>query len=203
VPPEDECHLRLFVDADGRLSELLARLNIETSRVLLPSDRKLDRTGYIRRFGLESELADQLMNDSGKGFVFVEMVGDEGAVIGPAIQAIRELLQSERHQQSRQRLSSGPAEPQALPAAPPGRKRKGRKAGLAKLPAVSERPDELSATLFARLVDTFGSELAAHNWLSSECGDLNNRTPLEVIHADGTGAEVEHILDCIDHGMIA
>lgn len=52
-------------------------------------------------------------------------------------------------------------------------------------------------------VETFGSEWAARNWLSSECGALNNRTPLEVIPAEGNEAEVERILDSIDYGMLA
>jgi uncharacterized protein (DUF2384 family) len=65
-----------------------------------------------------------------------------------------------------------------------------------------KRKTAASPSLLAHAVDTFGSERIALRWLSSECGALNNQTPLQVIR-DGNEAEVERILGCIDHGMIA
>ena len=52
-------------------------------------------------------------------------------------------------------------------------------------------------------IETFGSKRIARNWLSNECGALNNRTPLQAIQSEGGEAEVERILNCIDHGMYA
>jgi uncharacterized protein (DUF2384 family) len=52
-------------------------------------------------------------------------------------------------------------------------------------------------------IETFGSEKAAEEWLTSECGALNNQTPLDFIRMTGNHAEVERILGCIDYGMIA
>ncbi len=61
----------------------------------------------------------------------------------------------------------------------------------------------LSSALLQHAIEVFGSEAAARRWMSHECGSLNNRTPLEVIHSDANEAEVERILSCIDYGMIA
>jgi RNA polymerase sigma-70 factor, ECF subfamily len=70
-------------------------------------------------------------------------------------------------------------------------------------PKSTKEPAHLNPNLLAHAVETFGSERAAQAWLSSECGALNNRTPLEVIQSGGDDAEVERILACIAYGMIA
>lgn len=70
-------------------------------------------------------------------------------------------------------------------------------------PGSTMRQASLSPELIAHAVETFGSDEAARAWLSSDCGALNNRTPLEVIQSDRNEAEVERILDCIDYGMLA
>jgi len=57
--------------------------------------------------------------------------------------------------------------------------------------------------LMKHAIETFGSEQAAREWLSIECGALNNRSPSEFINNTGNVAEVERILNCIDYGMIA
>ena len=62
---------------------------------------------------------------------------------------------------------------------------------------------DLSASLLAHVVETFGTEQTARRWLISECGALNNRTPLHVIEDTGDYTTVERVLDCIDYGMIA
>ncbi len=62
---------------------------------------------------------------------------------------------------------------------------------------------EISTDLMNRAVDTFGSGAIPEKWLCSECGALNRKTPLGTIRSRGSEVEVEHILDCIDHGMIA
>jgi uncharacterized protein (DUF2384 family) len=68
-------------------------------------------------------------------------------------------------------------------------------------PAIQQA--NLSPELIAHTVETFGSDGVARIWLASECGALNNRTPLEVIQSDGDEVEVERVLDCIDYGMLA
>lgn len=61
----------------------------------------------------------------------------------------------------------------------------------------------VTSQLMSRAIETFGSEQAAREWLSLECGDLDNRTPAAFIKITGNEGEVERILGCIDYGMIA
>lgn len=61
----------------------------------------------------------------------------------------------------------------------------------------------LPARVVNHAIETFGSEEVAERWLSSECGALNNEAPADVIANTGSDTEVQRILDCIDHGMIA
>lgn len=65
--------------------------------------------------------------------------------------------------------------------------------------------ETLSATsqLMSHAIETFGSEEAAAEWMSIECGALNNESPANFIHKTGNLAEVDRILGCIDYGMIA
>jgi len=139
----------LFLDADGRLSELLTRLNIKTSKV---------KPGGKLAAGRSDGLALVVTNTT---------------TLDEAIRALE------------------------------GRVRTPTKVLRAKRPKKVNRPAEVSATLFAQATETFGSGQTARRWLSSECGALNNRTPLKVIRESGNEAEVERILSCIDYGMIA
>jgi uncharacterized protein (DUF2384 family) len=52
-------------------------------------------------------------------------------------------------------------------------------------------------------VDTFGCEKVARLWLSIQCGALDNQTPAAFLQTTRNSAEVERILGCIDHGIIA
>ena len=61
---------------------------------------------------------------------------------------------------------------------------------------------KMKQNLFAHAVETFGSENAALDWFSSQCGALKNQTPLEALES-GNAADVERILDRIDYGMLA
>lgn len=74
---------------------------------------------------------------------------------------------------------------------------------LSTKPSRRRKRANISPELIAHAVEVFGSEATAHIWLSSECGSLNNRTPLQVIQTDGNESEVERVLGCIDYGMIA
>ncbi len=60
-----------------------------------------------------------------------------------------------------------------------------------------------TSPLMKHATETFGSEEVALEWLSIECGALNNETPAGFIKKTGNEAEVERILNCIDYGMIA
>ena len=60
-----------------------------------------------------------------------------------------------------------------------------------------------TSKVMAHAIEAFGSEAVAREWLSSECDALNNQTPTGFIKRTGNEAEVERILGCIDHGMIA
>jgi len=71
------------------------------------------------------------------------------------------------------------------------------------MPRSAKQQASLNPELLAHAVETFGSAATARVWLSSECGALNNRTPLEAIQSDGDEAEAERVLDCIDYGMLA
>lgn len=167
VPREVDHSVRLFVDSDGRLTDLLSGLNIETSKVALVSDS----VGQPR------------------GFAFVEMSGIA------ADEAIRAL-------QGPPTVAAEAAKPNFFTDA----SRETAKGSIPKSPrlaSVRKREREVSPSLLAHLLETFGSEPTARNWLSSECGALNNRTPLEVIQADGNELEVERVLNCIDYGMLA
>lgn len=57
--------------------------------------------------------------------------------------------------------------------------------------------------LWRHALDTFGSSERAMEWFQTACGDLDNRAPIAVLDAHGGKQEVERILGCIDHGMIA
>jgi len=46
-------------------------------------------------------------------------------------------------------------------------------------------------------------KMDAEKWVYSRCGSLDDRLPFDVITSTGSEAEVERILNCIDHGMIA
>lgn len=59
-----------------------------------------------------------------------------------------------------------------------------------------------SPALLAHASETFGSEAAAWEWLKMTCGAMQNRSPWDLIQQDNEG-EVDRILHCIDHGMIA
>jgi hypothetical protein len=60
-----------------------------------------------------------------------------------------------------------------------------------------------TSKVMAHAIETFGSEAVAREWLTSECGALNNQAPTDFIKRTGNEAEVERILGCIDHGMLA
>ncbi len=60
-----------------------------------------------------------------------------------------------------------------------------------------------TSPLMKHAIETFGSEKAAREWMSVECGALNNKTPAEFIKSTGDVAEVDRILGCIDYGIIA
>ena len=142
VPHEHQRNVRLFVDADGRLTDLLSRLKLKTSKISGIPD-----PGNAKR----------------KAFAFVELSNRD-------VDTVTQLALGAHSKES---------------------------------PRSSKKRVAISPGLLAHAVATFGSERAAQAWLSSECGALNNRTPLGVIRADGTEAEVERILDCIDYGMLA
>jgi uncharacterized protein (DUF2384 family) len=79
----------------------------------------------------------------------------------------------------------------------------GKRAKKAVMPSKGiQEANAITPDLMAHAVDTFGSERKALNWFSVECGDLKNQSPLSVI-LSGNHSEVERILDCIDHGMLA
>ena len=65
------------------------------------------------------------------------------------------------------------------------------------------RSERVSTKLLIHAAETFGSEQSARRWLMSECGALDNRTPLQFIEDAGDDTRVERVLDCIDYGMIA
>lgn len=158
------------MDADGRLTDLLSRLNIEATEVRRVRDADLGKP---------------------RGFGFVEMSGIAAdTAIDIAIRARQEGPQSQTPG------NSNAAEPT---------QKASKGGGLESASAVrpGEGTEVLSASLLAHAVDTFGSEQIARKWLSSECGALNNRTPLQVIQGESNEAEVERILDCIDYGMLA
>jgi uncharacterized protein (DUF2384 family) len=54
--------------------------------------------------------------------------------------------------------------------------------------------------LLARAVEVFGSETEATRWLSSSNPDFVNRTPLQVLTAQGSAAPLE-ALGRIEHGV--
>jgi hypothetical protein len=116
-----------------------------------------------------------------KGFRFVK-IGDV-----PTDAAIRAL-----HRTPSKAANTGPSKntPKAATPVPAKRARPGKLQDMA------------SPSLVAHALETFGPERTARKWLSSECGDLNNQTPLQAIRA-GNEAEVERILGCIDYGMLA
>jgi hypothetical protein len=57
--------------------------------------------------------------------------------------------------------------------------------------------------LMEHAIETFGSKEVARQWLSSQCGVLNNESPNNFIIRTGNVAEIDRILTCIDYGMIA
>ena len=147
---QDDHVVRLFVDADGRLTDLLSQLDIETSEAV--ASIRDTRTGQRN------------------GFEFVEM---SDATADEAIVAlVREI------------------------------KTASQIAGSLPKVAKANGKSDLSPSLLAHAVETFGSRRAALEWFSSECGALRNQTPFEAIRA-GHGSEVERILACIDYGMLA
>jgi hypothetical protein len=158
---EQDRNIKLFVDVDGRLSELLSQLNIETTEVRGIGDSDLGKP---------------------RGYRFVEM-SDSAA--DTALLALQEEPKSGT---PANRNSTGPS--------------KGDKPAAARTRLV-KRSELVGASLLAHAVETFGSERIARKWLSSECGALHNRTPLQVIQSEGNETEVERILDCIDYGMLA
>ncbi len=62
---------------------------------------------------------------------------------------------------------------------------------------------EPSSNLMNHAIETFGPDRAAGEWLSIECGALNNQAPADFLKNTGNEAEVERILGYIDYGMIA
>jgi DNA-binding NtrC family response regulator len=62
---------------------------------------------------------------------------------------------------------------------------------------------EVPKPLWAHALETFGSTTLAMEWFFADCGALDNRTPIDSIHGDRGIHEVDRILGCIDHGMIA
>jgi len=72
---------------------------------------------------------------------------------------------------------------------------------------LTEKPGVAEAQQYSKLmehaIDTFGSEETAREWLSIECGALNNQSPNNFIRGTGNLAEVDRILTCLDYGMIA
>jgi len=73
----------------------------------------------------------------------------------------------------------------------------------AKKPLSQHTPGAKHSPLMKHAIETFGSEEAAEEWMSIECGALNNESPANFIHKTGNVAEVDRILGCIDYGMIA
>jgi hypothetical protein len=157
--------VKVFVDADGRLTDLLARLNTRATRARLTGD---------------SPLAGK------KGFRVVA-IGD--VPTDAAMRAFR----------------GTPSKPAKIGHSKIGHSKNTTKAATsvsAKRARGSKLRDLASPDLLAHTLETFGSERVARRWLSSQCGDLNNQTPLQAIQA-GNEAEVERILGCIDYGMLA
>jgi hypothetical protein len=171
VVPRDQDRVRLYVDPDGRLTDLLTRLNIETSKVALVSD-------LVR-----------LSRDFASGFEFVELSNIA------ADEAVRALDGTPP--------VTAEAGKAVLGGDTSGERVKGSRTESPGLASIRKRENEVSPSLLAHLLETFGSEPTARSWLSSQCGALNNRTPLEVIQAEGNDKEVERILNCIDYGMLA
>jgi hypothetical protein len=73
----------------------------------------------------------------------------------------------------------------------------------AKKPLQQRMSGAKQSPLMKHAIETFGSEEAAEEWMSIECGALNNESPANFIHKTGNVAEVDRILGCIDYGMIA
>ena len=57
--------------------------------------------------------------------------------------------------------------------------------------------------LWLHALDTFGSSARATEWFQTACGDLENRAPIDLLSDNSGKQEVDRILGCIDHGMIA
>jgi uncharacterized protein (DUF2384 family) len=72
-----------------------------------------------------------------------------------------------------------------------------------KIREVSTQHSRQLSHLMAHAIETFGSEEAAEEWMSIECGALNNESPANFIRKTGNLGEVDRILGCIDYGMIA
>lgn len=201
--------VRLFVDVDGCLTDLLSRLN-ETKKVALVDDIA-GRASEVRAVH-----QDQGATAPGKtepGIVFIVERFENAAEVAAggdvdfdkdALQARENLLakiwrsisESSCVVMSIQQHPYSIADPSLQVAT----------VGLPEFPTSApdrKRRDQVSPSLLAHLLDTFGSEPTARDWLSSECGALNNRTPLEVIRAEGNELEVERVLTCIDYGMFA
>jgi len=131
------------VDADGRLTDLLSRLNIEIKRL-------------------------RSIRGKARGFGFVEMnVADTDTP----------------------KTAAPPSKHKTKPSNNTSRSKR--------------KTHAISTNALAHATETFGSEQAARRWLSSECGALNNRTPLQLIQGEGGVMEVDRILSCIDHGIFA
>jgi uncharacterized protein (DUF2384 family) len=163
VAAEEERNIRLFVDADGRLTDLLSRLNIE-----------IDLLSSIR--------------GKARGFGFVEM----NVVDIDTPSALTALAKKPEHVMATVQEAETAALPPKHKTKPSNNTRRGKR-----------RPHAISANTLAHAIETFGSEQAARRWLSSECGALNNRTPLQVIQGKAGVTEVDRILSCIDHGIFA
>jgi DNA-binding NtrC family response regulator len=63
--------------------------------------------------------------------------------------------------------------------------------------------NKIPKRLWEHAIRTFGSALLAKEWFGAECGALDNRPPIDVVPSEAGRREVDRILGCIDHGMIA
>jgi uncharacterized protein (DUF2384 family) len=62
---------------------------------------------------------------------------------------------------------------------------------------------QIPKPLWAHALRTFGSASLATEWFLTRCGALDNRSPIETVRDEDGRQEVDRILGCIDHGMIA
>ena len=67
----------------------------------------------------------------------------------------------------------------------------------------AEVPEIIPGAVWRHALETFGTAASATEWFTSGCGAMNNRQPIHRIADEDGPMEVDRILGCIDHGMIA